>query len=86
MTEREEILHAAAEVVATAWLADEIRAAAYNTKPNSYRVYVVATDALCRFYENGFDHQERHRIVYELAPAMLDQMRDEHNRFDEALA
>ena len=78
MTERETILHAAAEAVAAEWLADEIRAARFDTKPNSYRIFNSATNVLARFYDRNLDHGERNEIIFERAPKLLDVMRQEH--------
>jgi hypothetical protein len=79
---RDEILQAAADAVAREWLFDEQRAARYDTRPNSYRMFVTATNALCRF---DLEQQDRHRVIYDLAPALLDLLRDEQARLEEAV-
>jgi hypothetical protein len=71
---REEILQEAADAVAIEWIADERQL--YPYRPKSIDRWIPATNVLARFYVHNLDQEERHMVVYELAPAAYARMRE----------
>ena len=71
---REETLQEAADAVAIEWMADERQL--YPYRPKSMDRWISATNVLARFYAHNLDQEERHAIVYELAPVAYARMRE----------
>ena len=69
---REEILQEAADAVAIEWIADERQL--YPYRPESMDRWISATNVLARFYAHNLDQEERHMVVYELAPVAYARM------------
>jgi len=63
---REDILQEAAEAVAIEWIADERQL--YPFRPDPMDRWISATNVLARFYEYNLDPEERHLVIYALAP------------------
>jgi hypothetical protein len=69
---REEILQEAADAVAIEWIADERQF--YPYRPKSMDRWISATNVLARFYVHNLDQEERHTVVYTLAPVAYARM------------
>lgn len=69
---RETILQEAADAVAIEWMADDRQL--YPFRPKSLDLWISAINVLARFYVHNLDQEERHMIVYELAPAAYARM------------
>ncbi len=71
---REKILQEAADAVAIEWIADERQL--YPYRPASMDRWISATNVLARFCVHNLDQEERHMVVYELAPVAYARMRE----------
>jgi len=71
---REEILQEVADAMAIEWMADERQL--YPYRPKSMDRWISATNVLARFYVHNLDQEERHMIVYALAPDAYARMRE----------
>jgi hypothetical protein len=71
---REKILREAADAVAIEWIADERQL--YPYRPESMDRWISATNVLARFYVHNLDQEERHTVVYALAPVAYARMRE----------
>jgi hypothetical protein len=71
---REKILQEAADAMAIEWIADERQL--YPYRPKSMDRWISATNVLARFYMHNLDQEERHMVVYVLAPVAFARMRE----------
>jgi hypothetical protein len=76
MIEREEVLRQAAYDVVTKWLdtAEEEARFHERCRPGTDQLLAVASKELDRWRAHNFDLEEKHRIIFDLAPAELERM------------
>jgi hypothetical protein len=74
----EVIIHQTADAIAAELLDREYT-------PGSDEWWISATKVLARFYVHGLEQEERHRIIYDLAPAAMLRMREQRREFSETI-